>query len=183
MSLRSMAVMRAEAERVQSQSSDAERGVRRGGRRSAGAAAPQQPKELAKPLDQLIALIPSEAVALFILLIGLTAEEALGWRAAMLGLVALFALGWTVLSYWEAKGGRRGAGWPAFEMGVGVVAFLAWSTSVPASPFTDLDLPTWVGGAIVAITSAVLVFVSRTRAVWTKEADAPAKPAEPAPAG
>ena len=129
--------------------------------------APTQQLERAR--DQLIALIPAEAVALFILLIGLTANEAVGWRLGVLAVVSLFAVAWTVLSYWEARGGRKGTTVPGFEIIVGLIAFVAWSTSVPASPFDDLDLPTFVGPAIVAVVSALLIFAARVRAVWAKQ--------------
>jgi hypothetical protein len=139
---------------------------------------------LAAARDQLIALIPSEAVALFILLLGLTADASLGVRVGAVVLVGVLSIAWTVLSYFEARGGRLGAGWPGFEIIVGTVAFLAWTTSVPASPFTDLDLPTWAGPAIVTVVSAVLVGVVRARAIWAKPASAssPRQGAEPAPA-
>jgi len=123
---------------------------------------------LERARDQLIALIPTEAVALFILLIGLTANEAVGWRLGVLAVVSLFAVAWTVLSYWEARGGRKGTTVPGFEIIVGLIAFVAWSTSVPASPFDDLDLPTFVGPVIVAVVSALLIFGARVRAVWAK---------------
>lgn len=155
-----MAILRADTERAQPDARDA------------GGAAPRTP-ELTKATDQLIALIPAEAIALFILLIGLLADEKLGWRLAALGVVVLFAIGWIFVSFWEARGGRVGAPTPAFEIGVGVVAFLAWSTSVPASPFTDLDLPTWAGPVLVAIVSGALVMAARARALWTAGAAAP----------
>jgi hypothetical protein len=173
MSLRSMAVMRAEAERG-ARVVDAETpgGPKAGEPQRApmpGRGPGGQGSQLDRSRDQLIALIPAEAVALFILLIGLTEEEAVGWRLGVLLGVSLFAVGWTLLSYWEAKGGRQGAALPTFEIAVGLIAFLAWSTSVPASPFADLDLPTFVGPAIVAVVSALLVLGARARAVWTKQ--------------
>jgi hypothetical protein len=135
--------------------------------------------------DRLIALIPSEAVALFILLIGLASKASLGIRLGLVALVAVFAVAWTLLSYYEARGGRKGAGTPKFEMAVGTIAFLAWTTSVPASPFFDLDLPTWVGPAIVAIVSGALVWLVRAKAIWSKPAHPPGASAQgtaPAPA-
>ena len=186
MSLRSMAVMRAEAETAAAEERrEAERGERPGPfgappARAGAAGTKTQDTALKRSRDQLVALIPAEAVALFVLLIGLTAKEALGVRLAMLAVVVAFTVGWIVLSYWEAKGGRRGAGLPGWEIGIGLVAFLAWSTSVPASPWTDLDLPTWTGPAVVAVVSALLVFVARLRVVWAANArDTDPKP-EPA---
>jgi hypothetical protein len=169
-----MAVMRADAESrgravdVEMPAEPAERVPHRAPAPGGQARDPGS-EQLGRARDQLIALIPAEAVALFILLIGLTAEEALGWRLGALVGVSVFAVAWTLLSYWEARGGRKGAPVPAFEIVVGLVAFLAWSTSVPASPFTDLDLPTFVGPVIVAVVSALLVLAARARAVWTKE--------------
>lgn len=170
-----MAVMRAEAESgrpvVDAQTASRGPGPARAPQRAPAAGegergAPAQQLESAR--DQLIALIPTEAVALFILLIGLAANEAVGWRLGVLGVVSVFAVAWTVLSYWEARGGRKGATVPGFEIMVGLIAFLAWSTSVPASPFDDLDLPTFVGPAIVAVVSALLIFLARVRSVWAK---------------
>ena len=173
MSLRSIAVMRAEAERsgrVADEGTPGEPTAEGAQRAPAPGGVPDgQGNRLDRYRDQLIALIPAEAVALFILLIGLTAEEAVGWRLGALVGVSLFAVGWTLLSYWEAKGGRKGAPFPGFEVVVGLIAFLAWSTSVPASPFADLDLPTFVGPMIVAVVSALLVFAARVRAVWAKQ--------------
>lgn len=171
-----MAVMRAEAEsgRPVVDAETARRGAeparapQRAPARGAGERGDAPAQQLESARDQLIALIPAEAVALFILLIGLTANEAVGWRLGALGVVSVFAVAWTVLSYWEARGGRKGALVPAFEILVGLIAFLAWSTSVPASPFDDLDLPTFVGPAIVAVVSTSLVFVARVRSLWAK---------------
>ena len=171
-----MAVMRAEAEsgrpvvdaETARRRAEPARATQRAPARGAGERGDAPAQQLESARDQLIALIPAEAVALFILLIGLMANEAVGWRLGALGVVAVFAVAWTVLSYWEARGGRKGALVPAFEILVGLIAFLAWSTSVPASPFDDLDLPTFVGPAIVAVVSTSLVFVARVRSLWAK---------------
>src|ERR671910_2156470 len=120
MSLRSMAVMRAEAEsgRPVVDAETARRGAeparapQRAPARGAGERGDAPPQQLESARDQLIALIPAEAVALFILLIGLTANEAVGWRLGALGVVSVFAVAWTVLSYWEARGGRQGGAGP-----------------------------------------------------------------------
>ena len=180
MSLRSMAMMRAENEAAEQARRSRLTGPRAA--RDLGPAPAVEPDPaLERARDQLIALIPTEAVALFILLIGATAEADVGVRIAMLALVAVLGPAWTLVTYWEAKGGRRGAGWPVFEMAIGTIAFLAWSTSVPASPFFDLDLPTWVGVVIVAVVSAGLVLAARARAVWMRPAR-PKDPREPEPA-
>jgi hypothetical protein len=53
---------------------------------------------------------------------------------------------------------------PLFEMTAGVVAFVAWSTSVPYSPWTDLGGFTTRWGLLIAIiTAGALLTVSELR--------------------
>lgn len=153
MSLRSMAAMRAEDE-------------------------PAPPAGEQKKLrDQLVALIPAEAVALYIAAIGAAAAGEEGIRWGLFGLVLCLTPVWVVVSYWEKKGGRTGI--PVFEVVIGTVAFAAWTTTVPRGTFDDLGLPVWAGTIVVVGVSAVLALAVRVHAVWAKKANG--SPPPPAP--
>lgn len=154
MSLRSMAVMRAEDE-------------------------PDPPAgEQKKLVDQLIALIPAEAVALYVAAIGAAAEADEWVRWLIFAVVLAFTPVWVTVSYWEKKGGRTGI--PVFEVAIGTVAFLAWTTTVPRGTFDDLGVPVWAGTIVVVVVSAALTLAIRVKAVWAKS-KGPGPPPEPAP--
>jgi hypothetical protein len=143
MSLRSMAVMRA---------SDEER--------------PPE-GEQKKLRDQLITLVPAEAVGLYVAAIGAAAEadELMHWL--IFAVVLVLTPVWVIANYWEKKGGRAGIPW--FEVGVGTLAFLAWTTTVPQGTFDELGVPVWAGTILVAVASAVLTVAIRLKAVWAKK--------------
>jgi O-antigen/teichoic acid export membrane protein len=155
MSLRAMAVMRAEDE-------------------------PAPPAGEQKKLrDQLITLIPAEAVVLYVAAIGAAAEAQEWVRWLLFGMVLAFTPVWVVASYWERKGGRTGV--PVFEVVIGTVAFVAWTTTVPQGTFDDLGVPVWAGTIVVAVVSAALALAVRLKAVWAKKPNGPPPSPEPTP--
>ncbi len=143
MSLRSMAVMRA---------SDEER--------------PPE-GEQKRLLDQLITLIPAEAVGLYVAAIGAAAEADEWVRWLIFAVVLVLVPAWVAVSYWEKKGGRTSLPW--FELSVGTLAFVAWTTTVPLGTFDDLGVPVWAGTIVVVVASAVLTGAIRAKAVWAKK--------------
>jgi hypothetical protein len=154
MSLRSMAVMRAVAE----------------DERAKTGTDPAAEGEQKKIVDQLIALIPTEAVSGFVALIGATVALSIGWRWAVLAVVAVLTPVWVLISY------RKAASEPAadskvpwFEMAVGLLAFLAWSTNVPGGPFDDIGLRTQYGAVITLLAAIVLTTAVNFKATWRKE--------------
>ena len=143
MSLRSMAVMRAQGE------------------------ANPPDGDQKKLLDQLVALVPTEAVGLYLLGIGAAAEADEWVRWVWFGLVLVLTPVLVTVSYWEKKGGRSGIPW--FEVSVGVVAYLAWTTTVPRGTFDELGVPVWVGTLVVGLVSVILTIAVRAKAVWAKK--------------
>jgi hypothetical protein len=136
--------------------------------------------EQKKLRDQLIALVPTEAVALYVAAIGAAAEADEWVRWVCFGLVLVGTPVWITVNYWETRGSRGAIPW--FEVVVGTIAFLAWTTTVPRGTLDELGGSTWVGTLIVVIVSAVLALATRMRAIWAKEpAPAPVPPA-PVPA-
>lgn len=123
--------------------------------------------EQKKLLDQLIALIPTEAVGLYVAAIG-AASEADEWVRWLIFVVVLVLVpAWVTVSYWEKKGGRSRPPW--FEVSIGTLAFIAWTTTVPLGTFDDLDIPVWAGTLVVVLASAILAGAIRAKAVWAKK--------------
>lgn len=155
MSLRSMAVMRAADE-------------------------PSPPAGEQKKLrDQLVALIPAEAIVLYVAAVGAAAEASEWVRWLIFAVVLVLTPAWVLVSYWELKGGRTGA--PVFELVIGIIAFVAWTTTVPQGTFDDLGWPVWAGTIVVAVVSSALALAVRLKAVWAKQSNGPGPPPEPAP--
>lgn len=153
MSLRSMAVMRADAEN----------------RRAETGVDPAAAGEQKKLRDQLIALIPAEAISAFVALIGATAALDVGWRWAVLGLIVVLIPIWVFTNYANSlKDGDPKGKPPWFEIIVGLLAFLAWSTSVPAGPFDEIGLKTEYGAIIVLVAAAILTAAVNAKAAWRK---------------
>lgn len=122
----------------------------------------------AQALDLLVSLIPAEAIAVYIAAIGIAAasdSELARW--ACLGVVFVLTPAWVAVSYLEQRSGDR-IQLPLFEMVVGAVAFVAWTTAVPEGPWDDIGLPTWVGSLVVLLASACLYVVTRFFAAWSK---------------
>jgi apolipoprotein N-acyltransferase len=143
MSLRSMAVMRAQDE-------------------------PDPPDGAQKKLrDQLIALVPTEAIGLYVASIGAAAEadEAVRWGIFVVVLVLTPI--WVTANYWEQKGHRTKLPW--FELVIGTIAFIAWTTTVPRGTLDDLGVPVWVGTIAVFVASAGLTLAVRLAAIWAKK--------------
>jgi hypothetical protein len=124
--------------------------------------------EQKKLRDQLIALVPAEAVGLYVAAIGAAAEaeETVRWLI-FVGVLLLTPI-WVAVNYWEKKGGRTKLPW--FELTIGTLAFAAWTTTVPLGTFDDLDIPVWAGTLVVVASSAVLTVAIRAKAVWAKKA-------------
>ena len=125
-----------------------------------------------KLADQLVALIPAEAIGLYVPAIGAAVSGSEPVRWACLIVVAVLTPVWVTVSYLEQAAGKARSSLPWLEMAVGLLAFLAWSTAVPGGPWDDLGLAPWVGTLIVAGTTAVLFLVIRLRAAWANIAGA-----------
>lgn len=123
--------------------------------------------EQKKLRDQLIALVPAEAVGLYVAAIGAAAEADEWVRWLLFGAVLVLTPTWVTVNYWEEKGGRTGLPW--FELVVGTLAFVAWTTTVPSGTFDDLGAPVWAGTIVVAVASAVLTGAIKAKAVWAKK--------------
>jgi hypothetical protein len=117
-------------------------------------------------VGQLVAYIPAEPVALFIAVLAAVGPESDSWvRWTLLGVVAVLAPLWVEIHYLQRARSRRARRkLPLFEMVAGVVAFAAWSTSVPDSPWSDIGGFTTRWGLLVALLAAgALVTISELR--------------------
>jgi hypothetical protein len=117
-------------------------------------------------IGQLVAFIPAEPVALFIAVLAAIGVESSIWvRWTLLGVVAALAPLWVEIHYLQKARSRRARKKvPVFEMVAGVVAFTAWSTTVPNSPWNDVGnfTPRW-GLLVALVTAGALLTVSELR--------------------
>jgi hypothetical protein len=107
-------------------------------------------------VGSLIAFIPAESVALFIAALGAVGGESRGWvRWTLFGAIAAITPVWVEIHYLKKVRSRRARRRvPLFEMTAGLVAFVAWSTSVPATPWTEIGGFTTRWGLLVALLAA-----------------------------
>jgi hypothetical protein len=105
-------------------------------------------------------------VTLFIAVLAAVGPESDSWvRWTLLGVVAALAPLWVEIHYLQRARSRRARRrLPLFEMLAGVVAFTAWSTSLPGSPWSDIGGFTARWGLLVALLVAgALLTVSELR--------------------
>jgi hypothetical protein len=131
-------------------------------------------------VSQLVAFIPAEPVTIFIALLAAVGAGADLWlRSVLLGAVAVLTPLWVEIHYLQkarTRKARRKV--PAFEMVAGLVAFLAWSTTLPDSPWGNIGgfTPRW--GLIVAlVTAGGLLTASELREALSKSKPRRAEPA------
>lgn len=109
-------------------------------------------------IGQLLAYIPGDALAAYVAITAFILDSSGYWRfLAVLG-VTLATPVWVLLAYRDSTDDPAVLDrWPVFEMTIGTLAFVAWSTSVPGSWWqADLDLSAQAGGAIAVASSIAL---------------------------
>jgi hypothetical protein len=128
-------------------------------------------------VSSLVAFIPAEPVTVFIAVlaaVGAGADEWVRWTT--LGAVAVLAPFWVEIHYLQkarSKKARRKV--PVFEMAAGLLAFLAWSTTVPDAPWTEIGGFTTRWGLVIAIvTAAALLTASELREALARGKPRPA---------
>jgi hypothetical protein len=133
-------------------------------------------------VGQLVAFIPAEPVTLFIAALAAVGGESRSWvRWTMLGVVSVLTPLWVEIHYLKKAQSRRARRrLPLFEMSAGLVAFLAWSASVPDSPWTTIGgfTPRW-GLLIALLTAGGLLTVSELREALARGRPRRAQPAVP----
>src|SRR4051794_11521295 len=107
-------------------------------------------------IGQLVAFIPAEPVTLFIAVLAALGPDASLWvRWTLLGIVSALAPLWVEIHYLQKARSRRARKkLPLFEMGAGIIAFVAWSTSLPGSPWSEIGGFTARWGLLVALLTA-----------------------------
>lgn len=107
-------------------------------------------------IGQLVAFIPAEAVTLFIAVLGAATGETRLWiRWLLFGFVAALIPVWVEIHYLKKARTRRARRKvPVFEIAAGLVAFTAWSTSVPSTPWAEVGHFTTRWGLLVALVTA-----------------------------
>jgi hypothetical protein len=95
-------------------------------------------------------------VTLFIALLAAVGTDAGEWvRWTLLGIVAVLAPVWVEIHYLQKARSRKARKKvPLFEMSEGLVAFLAWSASVPETPWTEIGGLTTRWGLVIALATA-----------------------------
>jgi hypothetical protein len=122
-------------------------------------------------LDTLRTLVPTDAVTAYVALIGATSALAVGWRIAALALIAVLTPGLVVLSYLDKadEAAKDQVRVPIFDATVGLLAFLAWSTTIPKSPWDQIDgFTPAIGLAITLFASILLGAAQAAHKVWLK---------------
>jgi hypothetical protein len=117
-------------------------------------------------VGQLVAFIPAEPVTLFIAVLAAVGTESAFWvRWIVFGVVVALAPLWVEIHYLQKARSRKARRkLPLFEMCAGVVAFVAWSTSVPYSPWEQIGGFTTRWGLLIAlVTAGALLTVSELR--------------------
>ena len=133
-------------------------------------------------VGQLVAFIPAEPVTLFIAALAAAGGESRSWvRWTLLGVVVILTPLWVEIHYLQKARTRRARRRvPLFEMSAGLVAFVAWSTSVPESPWTDIGGFTTRWGLLVALLAAGgLLTVSELKEALARGRPRRAQPAVP----
>jgi hypothetical protein len=134
-------------------------------------------------LDKLRTLVPTDAVTAYVALIGATSALAVGWRIAALALIAVLAPVRVVLSYLSKAddAAQKEVRVPIFDATVGLLAFLAWSTTIPKSPWDQIDGFTPAIGLVITLFASILLGAAQeAHKLWLKRNMKPT-PSEPAP--
>jgi hypothetical protein len=122
-------------------------------------------------VGQLVAFIPAEPVTLFIAVLAAVGTESEFWvRWIVFGVVVALAPLWVEIHYLQKARSRKARRkLPLFEMSAGVIAFVAWSTSVPFSPWEQIGGFTARWGLLIAlVTAGALLTVSELREALLK---------------
>ena len=133
-------------------------------------------------VGQLVAFIPAEPVTLFIATLAAVGGDSRGWvRWTLLGIIAALTPLWVEIHYLQKLRTRRARRRvPVFEMAAGLVAFAAWSTSVPGSPWSDIGGFSARWGLLVALLAAgSLLTVSELREALARARPNRAQPVVP----
>lgn len=131
-------------------------------------------------VGSLVAFIPAEPVTLFIAVLAAVGGDARSWvRWTLLGVVAALAPLWSEIHYLQKARSRKARRkLPVFEIGAGLLAFLAWSTTIPGSPWTDIGGFTTRWGLLVALlTAGALLTVSELKEALARGRPHPARAA------
>jgi hypothetical protein len=133
-------------------------------------------------VGQLVAFIPAEPVTLFIAALAVVGGESRSWvRWTLLGVVAVLAPLWVEIHYLQKARTRRARRkLPLFEMSAGLVAFVAWSASIPDSPWTTIGgfTPRW-GLLVALLVAGGLLTISELREALARGRPHRAQPSVP----
>lgn len=101
----------------------------------------QQPNTDNKWYEQLVSLVPTEAIGLFTGSLALCAGNGWGWgvKWACFAAVAALIVPWVWLSYWNnlttAQQDAKKFPIPYWSIITGILAFAIWSLTIPDTPF------------------------------------------------
>jgi len=129
-------------------------------------------------IGQLVAFIPGEAIALFVAALGVAGADSRTWiRWILLGVTLGLSVLWVKIHYMrKAKTSQAKKVWPWFEIASAGVATIAWSMTIPGTPWVDQfdGFSTRWGVLVAVVMAAVLIAVSAYRDA--ARAPAPATP-------
>jgi hypothetical protein len=91
--------------------------------------------------EQLVQLVPTEAIGVFTGAIAFCVGVNWGWtpRWICFGAVAVLSAIWVFVNYWDTLTTKdkhaKKFPMPYWPMGIGVMAFVIWSLTIPGTPF------------------------------------------------
>jgi len=107
-------------------------------------------------IRQLVGFVPVESITFFLATMAAATAEARLWlRWTLFGVVCVFTPFWVEVHYLKRARSRAArAKLPVFELVSGTVAFVAWSTTVPATPWSSVGCFTTRWGLLAALVTA-----------------------------
>jgi hypothetical protein len=127
-----------------------------------------QPGDTQSWYDQLVRLVPGEAVTALVAGLGFCAGFGWGWgvRWTIFGVIALLSVIWIQFSYWQTlTPAQKQARFPITWWGIfmGEAAYVAWAVCIPETPFLQWHkwnlkfAPLVTFGAVLLLTAADMV--------------------------
>jgi hypothetical protein len=120
--------------------------------------------------DQLLAFIPTETLAPTVALFGFFADDRWEFRAAVVAIALVLTPVWVWVNYVNAATTDEAQKKiPVWSACFGIVAYLLWVGSVPATPFLQWDRWTLhIGTACVLVGGFVLFGLSQVHLAWKR---------------
>jgi hypothetical protein len=128
--------------------------------RAQATAAGAPPSQVTIAMEKIAAFVPTEVIALYVTGLGIFAPTSAEGKWSIFFICALLIPAVMGIGYWEnQKKGLPAPGGRIFGLllAMAVVAFCAWASAMPNTPFLEFgDRATLVGGFVVLILSLLM---------------------------